>query len=398
MKIVYLTTGLPHYFNLVLSKINAEPGIDLVVVSPSEPSSHVGAGVFLTSEGANFRSVLLQEYAIRPFIFSFKGLVSLLMKERPDVIVLPDHILRGFQFHPALMVLRYLLRFRLVLKSIPFLIPDLQASLDEVKALREQGKLRSMIEAGSRYVAVAARKRRFQMVDAHVVYVDEGKELYGSYGVPSDRIFVTRNSPDTDALKDAEQRILAEAAPVRCKRRVLFVGRLVPEKRADLLIRAFRLARGQFHDAELVIVGDGPERDSLRDLVRRCSLEHAVRFAGPIYDPVQLGKEFMASYLFVLPGLGGLSINEAMYYGLAIVCAKADGTERFLVREGVNGAFFKDGDEADLARVMIEALSDPDQLRGMGSRSKEIIEKEVNIQTVVAGYLNAFRSVCSKDR
>jgi glycosyltransferase involved in cell wall biosynthesis len=113
---------------------------------------------------------------------------------------------------------------------------------------------------------------------------------------------------------------------------------------------------------------------------------------------VQLGKAFMSSSLFVLPGLGGLSINEAMFYGLAIVCAKADGTERFLVRENINGTFFEDGDENDLARVIVQTLSDVERLGLMGERSRSIIEQEVNIGTVVAEYMRAFRSVVNDEK
>jgi glycosyltransferase involved in cell wall biosynthesis len=403
MKIFYLTVGLPHYFNLVLSKINSEPGVELIVISPKDPSDHVGPGVFQTLEGANFRNIFLEEYTIKPFIFAFKGLFWLLIKERPDLIVMPDHLLRGFQFHPGLVLLRHLLGFRLVLKSIPFLIPDFETSRDEIRAAlrseRESGRgwwhwIGGLLKAGYRYLALLSRGRRFRLVDAHVVYVDEGRNVYGSYGVSSDKIFVTRNSPDTDSLAVAEQKILTEETVVRRSiRRILFVGRLVPTKRADLLIRAFRSVNSQYPDAELEVVGAGPELESLKDLVRQYSLDRVVHFAGAIYDPVQLGKAFMSSSLFVLPGLGGLSINEAMFYGLAVICAMADGTERFLVRKDVNGAFFEDGDEQDLARVIIETLSDLDRLKMMGRRSREIIEHEVNIGTVVAEYMNAFRSV-----
>jgi glycosyltransferase involved in cell wall biosynthesis len=237
------------------------------------------------------------------------------------------------------------------------------------------------------------------MVDAHVVYVEEGRDVYGSYGVTPDRIFVTRNSPDTDVLEAVARDIFTAAAPpARKARGILFVGRLVEEKRAHLLIKAFKSVYDRFPDAELVIVGSGPQRHDLEDLVRHLRLERGVRFAGAIYDPVELGRAFASNSLFVLPGLGGLSINEAMFYGLAIVCSRGDGTEKYLVRAGHNGQFFKEDDEADLARILIQLLGSAHYLEHMGKRSKAIIEKEVNVHTVIAEYMKAFQYAIERSR
>lgn len=402
MKIIYLSNGLPHYFNLVLSQMNARPDIDLIVVVPKN-TAHARAGVYETTKGINFRVVILEEYTIRPFIASLRGLPRLLWRERPDIVMLPDYTLRGFQFHPGLIVLRYLLGFRLVLKTIPFMIPDLKTSMGEVKAIWSKAvhadgwreRISKAFEAASRYAAVVIRKKRFCIADAHVVYVDEGRDLYGSYGVPAERIFVTRNSPDTDDLQIAADK-LAAAPPQRDARGVLFVGRLVEEKCADLLLRAFNAVSKQYPDVKLTIVGSGPEKENLEKLVAELQLDHAVRFAGAIYDPIELGRVFLSNAMFVLPGLGGLSINEAMFYGLAIVCSRGDGTERHLVRRGHNGAFFREGDEGDLTAVLMDLLRDTERLKVMGGHSKDIIQNEVNVHTVVSEYVRAFEYVVGR--
>ena len=56
-------------------------------------------------------------------------------------------------------------------------------------------------------------------------------------------------------------------------------------------------------------------------------------------------------YLFYLPG--GLAINEAMHAGLPIICSKADGTEKFLVKHKYNGLFFKENNYFDLYENII---------------------------------------------
>ncbi len=62
----------------------------------------------------------------------------------------------------------------------------------------------------------------------------------------------------------------------------LFVGRLSPEKRVDLLIHAFALAKKKLPDAELVIIGDGPERQALFALSLELKISDAIRWFGKI--------------------------------------------------------------------------------------------------------------------
>ena len=408
MKVLYLSNGLPHYFNLVLSKINLTPEVELIVVVPSEKSQYIDAGVHETREGVSFRIVELKEYSIGRLYASFSGLPRLLLTERPDLVVLPEYMARGFQFRPVLWLLRKFLSFRLVLKSIPFRLPAYDDCLKPICGNEASGtdqpfstgdRVHERMQALWQYVVLALRRQRFLMMDAHVTYVDEAREIYGSYGVPKDKVFVTRNSPDTDALRQIEHRIIEESGlPKRELCRLLHVGRLVPQKRVRLLLEAFEEVCQQFPQAELIIIGGGPDKEPLEALAVNLGLTKCVKFMGPIYDPIELAKQFLSAGIFVLPGLGGLSINEAMFYGLAVVCSEGDGTERFLVREAENGAYFRNGEKASLAAALSRLLSNPVKVAQMGKKSRDIIDREVNIETVVTGYLKAFKSVCALDR
>jgi hypothetical protein len=100
VKVLYLANGLPHYFNLVLSKLNVSPGMEVVVVAPRGPGRHIGDGVFQSRDGIGFRIVELEEYANKLFA-GFRGLPRLLLRERPDVIVFPEYLLTGFFLHPV---------------------------------------------------------------------------------------------------------------------------------------------------------------------------------------------------------------------------------------------------------------------------------------------------------
>ncbi len=70
--------------------------------------------------------------------------------------------------------------------------------------------------------------------------------------------------------------------------RAVFLGRLAPEKGLDALIHAWPLVRKTYSNAHLVLIGDGPERTSLEDAIRKLGLtlgpEHAVEFAGIVVE------------------------------------------------------------------------------------------------------------------
>ena len=231
------------------------------------------------------------------------------------------------------------------------------------------------------------RKFAYNVPDAHVNYVDEAYAVYGSYGVPPDKIFITRNSPDTDALF-AVRESLKSADPILppCEHRLLHVGRLVAWKRVDMLLRAFTSVKKRYGGAELLVIGTGPEESKLKDLSAELKIDNAVRFLGGVYDPQLLGGYFMSSTIYVLAGMGGLSINEAMCFGLPIICSVGDGTEKKLVREDINGKYFKDGDEDDLTDKILYLFGRPETRKEMGLRSMEIVRNEINIHTVIDGY------------
>ena len=224
-----------------------------------------------------------------------------------------------------------------------------------------------------------------------------------SYGVKREQIHVTYNSTDTEALWREKAAVLAAPALLPpSERRLLHIGRLVKWKRVDLLIEAFARTLTQYPDAELVIVGNGPELDNLKKQAAAVGLplrskeengvdgRGCVRFIGAVYDPKELGAYMNEATVYVLAGMGGLSINDAMTYALPVVCSVCDSTERDLVTDGRNGLFFRDGDADSLTEKILQLLASPQECRRMGQESERIIREQINIDTVSERYLKAF--------
>jgi glycosyltransferase involved in cell wall biosynthesis len=144
----------------------------------------------------------------------------------------------------------------------------------------------------------------------------------------------------------------------------------------------------------LIIVGDGPERPRLESL--SSVVYPATEFAGAKHG-AELEPCFAEADLFVLPGTGGLAVQEAMAHRLPVIVARGDGTQDDLVRVA-NGWQITPDDYDELARAIREALSDPLRLRRMGDESYRMVAEETNLESMVAAFVDALNAVDARGR
>lgn len=229
----------------------------------------------------------------------------------------------------------------------------------------------------------SSRRRFLQSLDGLIAYSRRGAAEYAALGIPGERIFVASN-----AVTPAPSRLLPERLQVYDGRPVvLFVGRLQPRKRVDLLLRA-SAALPDGLKPRLLIVGDGPARGELQ--ADALQVYPAAEFTGACHGEA-LATLFEAADLFVLPGTGGLAVQQAMAYGLPVIVAQGDGTQDDLVRTG-NGWQLPPGDLPALQACLEAALSDPARLRRMGAESYRIVRDEVNIEQMAATFVQALNN------
>ncbi len=235
----------------------------------------------------------------------------------------------------------------------------------------------------------AARLAFLRRFDALLTYSRRGAEEYAALGFPARRIFV---APNAAAPRPAWP------LPVRPPRfdgrpRALFVGRLQARKRIDLLLRACAALPEALQPA-LVIVGDGPARPRLEELAAQ--IYPRAEFPGAKHGD-ELLPYFLAADLFVLPGTGGLAVQQAMAYGLPVIMGAGDGTNDDLVRapsgaRPANGWQVPPDDLPALTEALRAALSDPARLRAMGAESYRIVCEEINLERMVAAFMAALQS------
>ena len=404
MNVLFMGVGLVHYFNPILNRLQQRHGIRITNLIPGDSRGHLQPGVHTSLENVCFKVARLNERGFSRLYRGFSGLDRLLYRERPEIIVYTDYYMNLFLVDLAVVRAVRRLGIKLIMKSIPFRLrtmndalydPDNVPKLDDYlpRCLRNKLNRPGLLKLAHR-MNVRMNRAAFLRPDAHVCYVPEARDIYASYGVHRDRIFLTYNSPDTDhLLKVRSQLERTGGAPAEKEHRLIHVGRLVEWKRVDLLIRSMARLTREFPEAELVVVGDGPEKERLVSLVRELRLEKSIAFAGAVYDPSALGRHLLSSAVYVLGGMGGLSLNDAMCFGRPVICSICDGTEKAIVRDGVNGLFFRNGDVDDLTAKIRYMLSHPAERAGMGRQSTRIIHEEINVHTVISGYLQAFQFV-----
>jgi len=231
------------------------------------------------------------------------------------------------------------------------------------------------------------RARFLSHFDGMVAYSQRGAEEYRRMGFPAGRVFVAPNAAASRPAQPPEPRLPSFAGrPV-----VLFVGRLQTRKRIDNLLYACAAMPPELQP-DLWVVGDGPAMADFQDIARQ--VYPRAQFPGAKHG-TELETYFSVADLFVLPGTGGLAVQEAMAHGLPVVVAEGDGTQDDLVRPE-NGWRVPPGDRAALAEILLESLSDITRLRRMGRASFRIVAEDANIERMVDVFLQAIEAVSSQ--
>jgi glycosyltransferase involved in cell wall biosynthesis len=210
------------------------------------------------------------------------------------------------------------------------------------------------------------RWKRFLLtrVDAWFAYTERTRDILLASGYPEQRITVVNNAIDTagfradlDAVTPARLNALRErvgsdgTAPLG-----LFCGSLYPDKRLDFLVAAAERIRILLPAFKLVVIGDGPDRDYLLELIVDKPWIHAT---GALYGSDKAAWFRLASVM-LNPGLVGLNVLDAFCAGLPLVitCDTRHGPEIAYLENGINGSIVSGG-IPEYAAVVVDLLKDP---------------------------------------
>ncbi len=185
----------------------------------------------------------------------------------------------------------------------------------------------------------------------------------------------------------------APVAPPGERPFVLAVGRLVPEKNFGLLVEAFAAVAGEFATLDLVIAGDGPERERLSALAAACGVSERVRFPGFTDRSTTVGL-LRGCELVCCPSRWesfSLVALEAAAAGKAVVAADA-GALPELVHDGETGLLVSGHEPARWADALRELLRDPERRTAFGRRARARV-RDLTWDRIGARYLEVLERV-----
>ncbi len=204
------------------------------------------------------------------------------------------------------------------------------------------------------------------------------KKISKSFGIPLNKIQVLRSGIDVPWIR----KVTSKQRKIR--NRVIYVGRLVPQKSVDVVIEAFRNVK----NAHLIIVGDGSQRKELEALAKETKA--SITFTGwlPKYEDVL--KEIKKAELLVLPSTResfGIVPMEAMICQTPVISTNTEGPRDYI--NGKNSVIVPIGDSKAIAKNINGLLKNREKLNAMkkqGVKTAEMFDWDNIVKNIVSVY------------
>lgn len=241
---------------------------------------------------------------------------------------------------------------------------------DELRRTRGAGMLRRIILANAGFAAISADIER-QWLE---LGIPAGRMVRMASGVDA-----VRFRPGPSAVEDA----------LLPRPRVVFTGRLHPQKNIPLLLEAWTTVARR-SPANLILVGPGDDRRKLEEVAATLGIAERVQFTGGVADP---SDYLRAADLFVLPSVAeGMSnsLLEAMATALPCIASRIPGNTD-LIDDGRHGRLVEEPEASAWSAAILELLEDRARARRLGTAARERIDAEFALPIVVDRYVDLYR-------
>jgi glycosyltransferase involved in cell wall biosynthesis len=160
------------------------------------------------------------------------------------------------------------------------------------------------------------------------------------------------------------------------------VANLRWEKAHEVLLRSAQTVVRNCPDFKLTLVGEGPRRTAIEELVQEMGLSRNVVLAGSVPDASELMPHFHFSVLSSVEESFPNAVIESMAFAVPVVATRVGGVPE-LVRDGVDGLLVPPGDAAALAGAMLRLLSDPGLRERMAGSARERVRDSFSVGRMV---------------
>ena len=241
-------------------------------------------------------------------------------------------------------------------------------------------------------------KPLFRRASAFLYSYNLNKEFFRFYGAQEEKLFFCPSAVDNNFFRECYEDLKSKKAQIKkdlgikntSLPNVLFVGKFIPRKRAVDILEAAKLLSGKV-DFNILLVGDGREKEKLIDFVKKNDLDN-VYFAG-FKNQTELPKFYSIADVFVLPSEYDPSpkaLNEAMNFELPAIVSDGVKTAPDLVLNGNCGFVYPRGDVSKLAENIQKILTDNQLRLEFGKNALSVVSKW-SFGEDVRGILNALK-------
>jgi len=231
---------------------------------------------------------------------------------------------------------------------------DMQGYISNVEKMLSRMSQRIIVNSGYMKSEIM---RLFQIPDEHVFVIPNGVDVRKFLGVPCDYDLRTQYALPHEKL-------------------VIFVGRLVGEKGAHILLEAIPTVLSRYGQVKFIIAGKGPEYEALQHRAHELNVAERVIMPGFIPDDFLL-RLYKCSDIAVIPSLYepfGIVALEGMVAGIPVVVSNVGGLNQ-IVEHRVNGMKFEAGSSYELAECILELLTCPELVKSIIQHASESVNR-----------------------
>jgi glycosyltransferase involved in cell wall biosynthesis len=221
-----------------------------------------------------------------------------------------------------------------------------------------------------------------RLADAIVVYTESQARELREF-LPGKPVFAAPNALYSASNMDAA---CGHTTPTD----FIYVGRLSPDKKPDLLLKAFIQAGDRLpRECGLIVVGDGSLRDQLMQTAKAEAGDRRIEFPGHVADQARLKELYARSLASVSPGYVGLSVTQSFSFGVPMIIARNEphAPEIEAAIESKNCVTFDENDAGALADALVDVWNQRDKwTRARPEIVKDCAER-YSVEVMVSGLL-----------
>lgn len=208
-------------------------------------------------------------------------------------------------------------------------------------------------------------------------------------GVPARKIRTIANGIDVQTFERARP---SPTLNFDCSKVIGMVARLDLQKGFEYLLRAARELRGEFPGLKVVIMGEGPDRREIEDMIRRLGLQSNVILAGQRSDMPAI---YAAMDVFVLPSLNEglpMTILEAMAASKPVIATRVGAIPK-VIQDGETGLLVDPADSDGLRNALARLLADSDLCSRLGAAGHDWVSRNYTSEAMALKYRQMYDDV-----